>query len=106
MFCGPPAGRRLALALCHELIDRRGWPAIGRSLGVNAIAVYAGSARADLCADRAWVGSSRCTRECFARWMTPRFGPYVASLAWALAFTACWWLVAWGLDRRRVYLKI
>lgn len=34
----------LALWAMHRLIDVRGWPAIGRSFGANAIAAYAGSA--------------------------------------------------------------
>lgn len=95
----------LALALFHELIDRRGWPAIGRSLGVNAIAMYAGSAALIyVLIALGWLDP--LYHGMFARWMTPRFGPYAASLAWALAFTALWWLLAWELDRRRVYLKI
>lgn len=33
----------LAIALLHYLIDVRGWPAVGSSFGINAIAAYAGS---------------------------------------------------------------
>jgi predicted acyltransferase len=33
----------LALGAAHVAIDRRGWPAVGRSLGVNALAAYAGA---------------------------------------------------------------
>ena len=95
----------LALALFHELIDRRGWPSIGRSLGVNAIAVYAGSA-ALIYVLIAFGWLDPLYQALFARLMTPWFSPYAASLMWALAFTAFWWLVAWALDRRRVYLKI
>lgn len=95
----------LALALFHWLIDRRGWPALGRTLGVNAIAVYAGSVGMLY----AFIGLGWLepiyTRG-FASWMTPRFGPYVPSLAWALTFTAFWWLIAWWLDRRALHFKI
>jgi predicted acyltransferase len=38
--------------------------------------------------------------------MTSLLGPRAASLAWALAFTGSWWLIAWTLDRRRVYFRI
>lgn len=95
----------LALVLCHWLIDRRGWPALGRSLGMNAIAIYAGSA----CLLYVLIGLGWLEplyTYGFARWMTPHFGPYVPSLAFALAFTAFWWLIAWGLDRRALYLKL
>lgn len=89
----------LVLAACHGLIDRRGWPALGHSLGVNAIAVYAGSAL------MVYVFSALgwwepIYRAGFADWMTPRFGPYLPSLAFAVAFVAFWWLVARALDRR------
>ena len=36
----------LSISVMHYFIDQRGWPALGRSFGVNAIAAYAGS----------WVG--------------------------------------------------
>jgi predicted acyltransferase len=95
----------LALAVLHELVDRRGGPAIGRSLGVNAIAVYAGSAAVVyVLIACGWLGP--LYQHVVASWMTPLLGPDAASLAWALAVTGFWWLVAWTLDRRRVYFKI
>ena len=39
-------------------------------------------------------------------WLTPYFGPYVASLAFAIAFVAFWWLAMLVLDRRRIYSTI
>ena len=94
----------LALVVLNEVIDRRGWPALGRSLGINAIAVYAGStALVDLLIACGWLGP---LQNVVARVLTLSFEPEVASLAWALVFTAFWWLVAWALDRRRLYFKI
>lgn len=94
----------LALALAHALMDRRGWPALGRSFGVNAIAAYAG----------AWVCSVLLEglgwmAPLYARgfgWLEPLVGPYGRSLAFALAFVAVWWLIVRELDRRRWYWKI
>ena len=95
----------LVLLAFHALIDRRGWPAIGRRFGVNAIAAYAGSELLQILLPAlGWGGP--LYRTLFARWMTPRFGPYVPSLAYALAFVALWWLIVWALDRRRIYLKL
>ncbi|HJS22569.1 MAG TPA: heparan-alpha-glucosaminide N-acetyltransferase domain-containing protein [Steroidobacteraceae bacterium] len=95
----------LALAVLHMLIDRYGWPALGRSLGVNAIAIYAGSAAlVYVLIACGWLGP--LYEHTLARWLTPALGPHAASLAWALAFTALWWLAAWVLDRRRIYWKI
>lgn len=93
------------LALCHALIDRKGWPPLGRAFGVNAIAAYAGSALLlYLLMGLGWL--EPIYRHGFADWMTPRFGPYLPSLAFALAFVALWWLVVRVLDARRIYFKI
>lgn len=93
------------LAAFHALVDRGGWPALGRAFGVNAIAAYAGSAfMLYALAGFGWL--EPLYQHAFAGWMTPRFGPFVPSLAYALAFVAVWWLVVRVLDARRVYFKI
>ena len=38
--------------------------------------------------------------------MTPRWGPTLPSLAYALAFVALWWGVVRVLDWRRIYFKV
>lgn len=85
-----------ALALAHEAIDRRGWPAWGRSLGVNAIAVYAG----------AWVMTCILALPVLGALqaqgvatLAKHTGALAASLAFAVAFTALWWAVAGVLQR-------
>ncbi|WP_368563413.1 acyltransferase family protein [Pseudoxanthomonas sp. UTMC 1351] len=95
----------LALALSHVLIDRYRWPAWGRSFGVNAIAAYAGSAAMVLLfAGLGWW--EPIYRVGFANWMTPLFGPYLPSLAFALTFVLFWWGVVRWMDRHRWYLKV
>lgn len=95
----------LALAAAHVLVDRRGLPALGRSFGVNAIAAYAGSSvMVYAFAGLGWW--EPIYRVGFSGWMTPRFGPYLPSLAFALAFVAFWWGVVRWMDRRGWYLKI
>ncbi len=89
----------LALAAAHVLVDERGWPPIGRSFGVNAIAAYAGSGLMVYAfAAAGWW--EPIYRSGFSGWMTPRFGPYAPSLAFALAFVAFWWIVVRWMDRR------
>ncbi|WP_372017814.1 acyltransferase family protein [Pseudoxanthomonas sp. 10H] len=95
----------LALAAAHVLIDRRGWPAVGRSFGVNAIAAYAGSA-VMVYGFAALGWWEPLYRGGFAGWMTPRFGPYLPSLAFAAVFVGAWWLVVRGMDRRGWYVRI
>lgn len=82
------------LAVAHWGVDRRGWPALGRSMGINAIVVYAGS----------WVATcalegSGAMAPLYAALFAPLavwIGPQGASLAFALAFTAVGWcLMVW-----------
>ncbi|SFM28081.1 acyltransferase family protein [Rugamonas rubra] len=81
----------LAVVAAHWLIDQRGWPALGRSLGVNAIAAYAGSWLATCLLE----GSGLMTplyRALFAP-LTPLAGPFLPSLLFALVFTGAFWLL-------------
>ncbi|SEL51652.1 Predicted acyltransferase [Roseateles sp. YR242] len=94
----------LALLVAHRLIDRQGFPAIGRSFGVNAIAAYAG----------AWL----CTvllegfglmAPLYANgfgWVSRLAGPDAASLAFAVAFVLVWAVIVRVMDKRRIYIKV
>jgi predicted acyltransferase len=95
----------LALLAFHWLVDRRGWPALGRRFGVNAIAAYAGSELMQILLP-ALGWQEPIYQHGFAGWMTPWFGPYVPSLAFAAAFVMLWWLIVWAMDRRGVHLKL
>ena len=95
----------LALVLFHVLIDRYGWPPLGRRFGINAIAAYAGSELMQIVLPGlGW--QEPLYRHLFADPLTPLVGAYVASLAWALAFVGLWWLIVYAMDRRRWYLKL
>ena len=95
----------LALLLFHVLIDRYGWPPLGRRFGINAIAAYAGSELMQIVLP-ALGWQEPLYRHLFADPLTPLVGAYVASLAWALAFVGMWWLIVYAMDRRRRYLKL
>jgi predicted acyltransferase len=85
----------LTLAIAHKGFDTWRWPPIGRGLGINAIAAYAG----------AWVGI--CLLEgtgamrplytaVFVAVFGPPLSPWVPSLMFAVAFTAFFWvLIGW-----------
>ena len=94
----------LALAAAHAAIDRRGAPAIGRSLGVNALAVYAGAWLMS-CALAAWPAARTVTRHALDA-LAPHIGSEGASFAYAALFTTLWWLVARTLDARGWSLKL
>lgn len=95
----------LALALFHVLIDRHDWPAIGRRFGVNAVAAYAGSELMQILLPALGI-QDPLYQHAFAGWITPLAGPYIASLAYGLAFVAVWWMVVYAMDRKQVYLKL
>ena len=95
----------LALAGLHGLVDRRGWPPLGRRFGVNAIAVYAGSIACVLLAIHAGVWAP-LYRHVFEVPLLPLIGAQGASLVFALVFVLAWWGVAWAMDRRGVHLKV
>ncbi len=95
----------LALLSFHVLVDLRGWPPLGRRFGVNAVAAYAGSEFMQILLPGLGI-QDPLYRSAFAGWITPLAGPYVASLAFALAFVAVWWAIVWAMDRRRIYLKL
>lgn len=94
----------LALAAGHEAIDRRGAPPLGRSFGVNALAVY-GGAWLMACVLAAWPAAVSATRHALDA-LASHVGPETASLAYAAAFTTLWWMVAHALDARGLRLKL
>jgi len=94
----------LALLAAHELIDRRGWPALGRSFGVNAIAAYAG-AWLIVCVLEGLHWGTPLYHFAF-EWMAPITGAHVPSLAYAVAFVGVWSGIVVLLDRRKLYFKI
>jgi predicted acyltransferase len=100
----------LLLALCWWLIEMRGWRLWSRPflwLGSNAILAYALSTFvsklgsiinvADGITAQTWI---------FEHWFEPLAQPKNASLAFALCYTALWILVAWGLYRKKIFVKV
>lgn len=93
-----------ALLLAHELVDRRGWPPIGRSFGINAIAAYA-AAWLVVCALEGLHWGAPLYRAGFG-WLVPSLGSKAASLAYAIAFVGVFWVGTVLLARRGVRIKI
>ncbi len=92
----------LALWLGHVLIDQKGWPALGRRFGVNAITAYLGASVMSVVLMATgiwgWIWQQLATAMPQAL--------ELASMLQALVFVALWWGVAWWLDKRKIYLKI
>jgi predicted acyltransferase len=100
----------LLLALCWWLIEMRGWHAWARPflwLGSNAILVYALSTFAA----KLWgiikvTGGITLQSWIYEHWFAPLAQEKNASLAFALSYTALWTLVAWGLYRKKIFIKV
>jgi len=82
----------VALGLAHTLVDRWGVPPLGRVFGVNAIAAYAGAWLMTCALEGLHWGAPLYTHG-FA-WLIAGIAPEAASLAYAIVFTAFWWLFA------------
>lgn len=92
----------LLLAAAYTLIDQRGWPAIGQAMGSNAIAVYAGAWL--LACLLAWRDAQGALYRPLAAWLTQTGWAQplqLASLLFALLFTALFALLAHGAWRKR-----
>ncbi len=98
-----------ALALCRWFFDLRGHRAIARPFviyGVNAITVYVGSGVLARTLGYVEIGGESLQailyRGLFAAWLPP----HVASLAYALAWVAGWFVVVAWMDRKGWVLKV
>jgi len=88
----------LVIALAHQMIDVRGWPPLGRAMGLNAIAAYAGSWIATCVIEGSGI-MAPLYATVFSGPLTPALGPFVASLAFAASFTAVFWLAMAGAEK-------
>ena len=93
----------VGLAVCLWLFDIRGWRRLAHPLqiaGVNAIAAYMVSELGATVLGATRIGGNSTYgwlyETLFASWITV---PQLSSLAFAVAFTACCWLVLWGMSR-------
>ena len=70
-------------------------------LGLNAIVLYAGSE--EMSAVFKDVG---LRHGLWAHVFAPVLGPSVGALAYAVAFGTVWWLILYGMWRKRWFVKI
>ena len=100
----------LLLALCWWLIEMRGWHAWARPflwLGSNAILVYALSTFAAKLWGIIKVANGITVQNwLYEHWFAPLGQEKDASLAFALSYTLLWTLVAWGLYRKRIFVRV
>jgi predicted acyltransferase len=103
----------LLLGLCWWLIEMRGWRAWSRPflwLGSNAILAYALSTFVAKLGSIIKVPDDGHAIELqtwiYNHWFAPLSQPKNASLAFAVCYLALWTLVAWGLYRKKIFVKV
>ncbi|MFZ6712462.1 acyltransferase family protein [Undibacterium sp. TC9W] len=97
--CWTSALAILLLLGMHMLIDKRGWPAIGKSLGVNAIAVYAGAWLATCML--AWTGwANTIYQRVFVAALQKQTGEELSSFAYAVCFTLVFAALAFVMNKK------
>lgn len=102
------------LGLTFWVVDvrgRRGWTAPFVTYGKNAIAVYVGSEVLSGTLDSIrWpsaAGAALSLQErIYGSVFAPALPPSLAALAYALAHVLVWYVVAWWMERRSIYLKV
>ena len=94
----------VALALCLLVCDVWGWRRLGRPfeiVGINAIFVFVASGLVAQILGALKIGGITAHAwlyNClFTSWIAE---PKLASLGFALATVAFWWLILWGMSRR------
>ena len=103
----------LTLALCWWLIEMRGWRTWAKPflwLGSNAILIYAVSTFASKLGSIIKVadGAQAITVQTwiYFHWFAPLADEKNASLLFALSYTALWTLLAWGMYRKKIFVKV
>jgi predicted acyltransferase len=100
----------LLLAFCWWLIDMRGWRVWSRPflwLGSNAILAYALSTFVGKLGSIIKVaGGITIQTWIYEHWFAPLGQPENASLLFAISYLALWTLVAWGLYRKKIFVKV
>ena len=97
--CWTSAWAIVLLLGMHLLIDKQGWPAIGKSFGVNAIAVYA-SAWVATCV-LVWTGwASTIYQQIFVPALVKQTGEEFSSFAYAACFTLVFAALAFVMNKK------
>ena len=102
-----------ALALCHWLVDVKGWRGWSRPLaayGRNPLAAYFLSVGFDSLLTRVAAGNGSLKgvvyRNAFVPWLRPCCGAEAASLGYAVAYVLLWGVILGEMYRRRIFIRI
>ena len=97
------------LALCYWWVDLRGERTVSRFFviyGMNAIAVYVGSGALARTLSLTTIGGVPVKQVIYGALLASWLPPHLASLAYALAWVAGWFLVLAWMDRRQIHITV
>jgi predicted acyltransferase len=99
----------IVFAFCYWLIDVRGYRGWSRPFaiyGMNAIAVYVLAGALETLLDSVHVGSKSLHGALYDNLFVPLASPLNASLLWAVCCVLVLYAVAYGMYRRKWFLKV
>lgn len=103
----------VVLAVCFEVIETRKWRALGwpfEIFGLNAIVLFVGSGLVGRLLKRTHIGTGTdaptAVTWIYEHGFVPWAGPLNGSLGYAITTLLVWWLILYGLYRRKWFLKI
>jgi predicted acyltransferase len=94
----------VGLAVCLAVFDVAGYRSLARPfeiVGVNAITIYVGAGLMGRLLEATHIGTLTTHQWIYKHAFTDHIAnPKLASLGFAAAMVACWWLIAWAMARR------
>ena len=99
----------LALAACYWTVEVRGWRkwgVPGLIYGTNAIVVYAASSLVGKISISVHIHGELLKTWAYEKFFAPLAAPIHASLLWASAYVIAFWVLAWAMYRKRIFIKV
>ena len=94
------------LVYCIDLKGQRGWAQGFEVLGRNTLFIYLLSEMGNTLMNLIRVHGQDLFTWIYERGFHPWAGAANGALLYALAYLLCCWMVAWWLDRRRIYIRL
>ncbi|MEI8257767.1 MAG: DUF5009 domain-containing protein [Deltaproteobacteria bacterium] len=89
-----------------DLRKRRAWTPFFEAFGRNTLFIYLLSEIGGTMLNLIHVGKQTLFEWLYANAFASWAGPKPGSLVYSLSFMLCCWLVAWAMDRRRIYIRL
>lgn len=95
--------------ICYWMVDVRGWKRWGLPFvmfGVNPLGIYFLASWAETALHRHHIHGESIKNILYENSFAHMSDPYLGSLAWSLSFVLVFFLVAWALYRKQIFIKV